>query len=275
MGYPNGGFRLYRSDGTAYDWRANIRIWGEGPYAAFADSTGCLWVGGDYAGTAQGFGRFCELQDGDGDGIDDFRDTVATSGPSISSNGTASQSSTYQDNEAVHGAGSALDGEPLGWHPAYPISITKNESQPWWELDLGSTRTLSGVNLFNRTDHGSDRLDGVELLIGDAPFGDVDLDTARSSARYSRTIPSTSELSQISIPDVRGRYVRLQLPGTNHLQLAGSMCSKAPTPMATASASSRSCPHHGDRCGRRWARKPVERVRSRLRSIQRRRREPG
>ena len=220
LGYPNGGFRLFRSDGTAYDFRANIRIWGEGPYAAFADSTGCLWVGGDYGGTAQGFGRFCDMEDADGDGVDDFRDTVNTSGPSISQAGTATQSSTYQGNEAVHGAASAIDGEPLGWHPAYPISITASESQPWWEVDLGVVKTLSGVNLYNRTDAASDRLDDVEVLISESPLGDVDLATARAAATYSVVVPSTSELSQLSLPDVSGRYVRLQLPDADFLQLA-------------------------------------------------------
>ncbi|MEM9203084.1 MAG: discoidin domain-containing protein [Actinomycetota bacterium] len=220
LGYPNGGVRLYRSDGTAYDWRANIRIWGEGPYAGFADSAGCLWIGGDYGGTAQGFGRFCDMEDADGDGVDDFRDTVATSGPSISQAGTATQSSTNGNDGAVFGPDNALDGEQLGWYPAYDVAITALENQPWWELDLGQTTTLAGVNLYNRTDAGSDRLDGVELLIGDAPFGAVDLATARAAADYSVVIASTSELSQLSLPDVVGRYVRLQLPGTNYLQLA-------------------------------------------------------
>ncbi|MEM9465181.1 MAG: discoidin domain-containing protein [Actinomycetota bacterium] len=220
LGYPNGGFRLYRSDGTAYDYRANIRIWGEGPYAAFADSAGCLWVGGDYSGTAQGFGRFCDLEDADGDGVDDFRDTVNTSGPSISQAGTATSSGVWNNDDAAFGPGNAIDGERLGWYSAYPIVHTLNESQSWWEVDLGASTTLAGVNLYNRTDGNSDRLDDVELLIGDAPFGDVDLTTARAAATYSVVIPSTSELSQISLPDVTGQHVRLQIPGNGILNFA-------------------------------------------------------
>lgn len=54
-----GGVRLYASDGTEYDWAPDIRFWNEGPYAAFADTNGCVYVGGDYSGNVDGFARFC------------------------------------------------------------------------------------------------------------------------------------------------------------------------------------------------------------------------
>ncbi|MEM9521893.1 MAG: discoidin domain-containing protein [Actinomycetota bacterium] len=219
LGYPNAGFRLFRSDGTTWDFRANMRVWGEGPYAAHADSTGCLWVGGDYGGTVQGFGRFCDMEDADGDGIDDFRDTVRTAGPSLSRGKVATQSSVYR-NDAQFGPSNAVDGEALGWYLAYPLAWTENSNQPWWDVDLGASELIGGVNVYNRTDNRGDRLNNVELLISETPFGNANLATARGIADWSITIPSTSEVSQIAVPDIQGRYVRLQLPGSEHLQLA-------------------------------------------------------
>ena len=54
-----GGVILYRADGTEWNWLPNIRFWNEGPYAAFADTEGCVYIGGDYTGNVDGFARFC------------------------------------------------------------------------------------------------------------------------------------------------------------------------------------------------------------------------
>ena len=56
-----GGVILYHSDGTEWDWLPNMRFWNEGPYAAFADTEGCVYIGGDFTGNVDGFGRFCPV----------------------------------------------------------------------------------------------------------------------------------------------------------------------------------------------------------------------
>ncbi|MEM9203081.1 MAG: discoidin domain-containing protein, partial [Actinomycetota bacterium] len=229
FGSPSGAFMLHRSDGSLHDWRANMRTWGEGPYAAFADTNGCLYVGGDYGGATHGFGRFCPIQDldadgqddldDDADGIIDWLDEVDTArAVSLSPAGSASGSSVLNSNVALFGSAHANDGNPGGRYKSDLVSITASELEPWWELDLGAPVSIAGINIYNRYE-APERLDGVEVLVGDEPFGDVDLATARAAATYSVVVPETELYAQLSLPDVVGRYVRLQLPTTNYLQL--------------------------------------------------------
>ena len=56
-----GGVILYRPDGSEWNWLPNMRFWNEGPYAAFADTNGCVYIGGDFSGNVDGFGRFCPV----------------------------------------------------------------------------------------------------------------------------------------------------------------------------------------------------------------------
>ncbi|MCH7789022.1 MAG: fibronectin type III domain-containing protein [Acidobacteria bacterium] len=53
------GFRLYDEGLTEHDFMPNATHWNEGPYAAFTDSTGCLYIGGDFTGEVDGFARYC------------------------------------------------------------------------------------------------------------------------------------------------------------------------------------------------------------------------
>ena len=52
-----GGMRIYNPDGTDIDWGPDLTYWTEGGYATFADTNGCLYLGGDYTGNVDGFGR--------------------------------------------------------------------------------------------------------------------------------------------------------------------------------------------------------------------------
>ncbi|MEM9464182.1 MAG: hypothetical protein AAGA90_02360 [Actinomycetota bacterium] len=56
-----GGVILYRPDGSEWNWLPNMRFWNEGPYAAYADTRGCVYIGGDFTGDVDGFGRFCPV----------------------------------------------------------------------------------------------------------------------------------------------------------------------------------------------------------------------
>ncbi|MEM9203082.1 MAG: discoidin domain-containing protein [Actinomycetota bacterium] len=229
LGYHAAGVRLYHSDGSEYDFRPNMPTWGEGPYATMADSNGCLYIGGDYSGIAKGFGRFCPVQDADADGRDDldedgdgiirWRDTVDTLGTLVSRDGAVSQSSDLNGDSVNFGAPNAIDGDRAHVYNAHLLAITDLDDQPWWEVDLGAPTVLAGINIFNRTDDQPERLDGVEVLIGESPFGDVDLATARAAASHVTVLASTDDIAQIELADVVGQYVRLQLPDEEYLQL--------------------------------------------------------
>ncbi len=54
------GVRLYRPDGTDIVSVTALPYWDEGPYAAFGDTNGCLYLGGDFTGNVDGFGRLCQ-----------------------------------------------------------------------------------------------------------------------------------------------------------------------------------------------------------------------
>ncbi|MEM9033083.1 MAG: hypothetical protein AAGD18_00695 [Actinomycetota bacterium] len=56
-----GGVRLYRSNGSEWDWLPNMTFWNQGPYGAYADTNGCVYIGGDFVGNVDGFGRFCPV----------------------------------------------------------------------------------------------------------------------------------------------------------------------------------------------------------------------
>ena len=53
--------RIYNDDGTDYDWGPNLTYWTEGGYDAFVDTNGCLYLGGDFTGNVDGFGRMCPV----------------------------------------------------------------------------------------------------------------------------------------------------------------------------------------------------------------------
>ncbi|MEM9609849.1 MAG: hypothetical protein AAGA99_20680 [Actinomycetota bacterium] len=86
-----GGVRMYRSNGFEWDWFPELRFWTEGPYAVTADTNGCVWLGGDYTGNVDGFGRFCPIVSpvGDltaqmgGNGIELSWDQPTQTGPGI------------------------------------------------------------------------------------------------------------------------------------------------------------------------------------------------
>ena len=67
-----GGVRVYRANGSEWDWLPNLRFWNEGPYAAFADTRGCVYIGGDFTGNVDGFGRFCNEGDDPDAGLPPF-----------------------------------------------------------------------------------------------------------------------------------------------------------------------------------------------------------
>jgi chitodextrinase len=56
-----GGTRVMSTTGGQVDFLANLPYWTEGPYAVMADTNGCLYIGGDFVGNVDGFGRMCPV----------------------------------------------------------------------------------------------------------------------------------------------------------------------------------------------------------------------
>jgi hypothetical protein len=143
------------------------------------------------------------------------------------------QSSTGYANS---GALLAVDGNTDGVFAKGSVTHTFPTANPWWEVDLGAVASIGSVQVWNRTDCCGQRLSDYWVFISEAPFAADDTPATLqvpcvwSNHQTSAPAPSMS----ISAGGIRGRYVRVQLAGSDTLSLAevqvfGSMAPAVPT----------------------------------------------
>ncbi|MEM9566529.1 MAG: discoidin domain-containing protein, partial [Actinomycetota bacterium] len=127
-----------------------------------------------------------------------------------------------QSSIAFAGApGRAVDGNTDGVYRNGSITHTANQSQPWWQVDLGSIEVIEEIVLWNRTDCCADRLSDVRVLVSDQPFGNRTLAQLEADpAVWSISVASLAGPSIEAAVGRTGRYVRVQLAGSNVLSLA-------------------------------------------------------
>ncbi len=129
----------------------------------------------------------------------------------------ATQSSTGWEGNANR----AIDGNTDGNYGANSTTHTTIDVNPWWQVDLGAATPISSITLWNRTDCCSDRLSNFFVFVADNDmtgkrFGDLVVDPSVWRFSLGTQAPAT-----LNIPvNVSGRYVRVQLAGTNPLSLA-------------------------------------------------------
>ncbi len=173
--------------------------------------------------TAQG--RYVRIQLSNADNLSLAEVQVfGTFGPApgnLARNKPASQSSTLAGYPA-DGAGSAVDGNTDGAFFNGSVTHTNADANAWWQVDLGTSATISTVVVWNRTDCCSSRLADYWVFVSDTPFLATDTPAtlqsrANTFSSHQTAVPSPS--AAISIPS-QGRYVRVQLSGTNNLSLA-------------------------------------------------------
>ena len=130
---------------------------------------------------------------------------------------SATQSSTYFGRDAAR----AVDGNPDGYYPHNTMSVTGSDAQAWWQVDLGQLRSIEEIELWNRTDCCSTRLSNFYVFVSDAPFTSTNLNATLAQPGVSAyyTAGAAGQLVVKSI-NRTGRYVRVQLTGTDYLQLA-------------------------------------------------------
>lgn len=133
-------------------------------------------------------------------------DHAAGKPPNLALRKPATQSSDYLG--AV--AGRAVDGNSDGNYQAGSVTHTTPSAQPWWQVDLGAVQGLREVVLYNRTDAGPERLSNFEIKVSS------DGTTWTKVAELAGTAPPRSAYPI----NANGRYVRVQLRGTNPLSLA-------------------------------------------------------
>lgn len=127
-----------------------------------------------------------------------------------------SQSSTYQQSNFNGTPDLAVDGNTEGDFFRDGGSHTQNEKNAWWEVDLGTNYSLDKIIIWNRTDGGfGQRLSNFKVLVRDNS-GRVTFERT-----YCRGGKYFSPAMMIVLPkDIKGKYVRVMLNGTNYLQLA-------------------------------------------------------
>jgi cytochrome c peroxidase len=129
------------------------------------------------------------------------------------------QSSEYAGSRS----GRAVDGNTSGDWSAASITHTNYEAQPWWQVDLGSVRDLSGVELWNRTDCCASRLSNFHVLVSSTDMTGKTLAQLLADPKVGkhRVASLNGAVSlRLNATNVKGRHLRIQLTGNDYLSLA-------------------------------------------------------
>jgi len=129
----------------------------------------------------------------------------------------ATQSSTYDSGVASR----AVDGNTYGAWGNNSVTHTDYNAQAWWQVELGAVQDISGIAVWNRTDCCGGRLSGFYVLVSDVAFTSTDLTATLGQGGVSSYYTAGQAGSPTTIAVNRtGRYVRVQLTGSNWLSLA-------------------------------------------------------
>jgi hypothetical protein len=160
-------------------------------------------------------------------------DPVLANASNLAFNKTATQSSTNWDAPASR----AVDGNTDGDFSHNSVTHTQVENQAWWQVDLGSVESIGNISVWNRTDCCSSALTNFYVFVSDVPFTSADLTTTQNQAGVWTTNVSGQGGTPTTLGVNRtGRYVRVQLAGSDRLSLAEVQVwapSADPTPTPT------------------------------------------
>ncbi|MHB1316868.1 MAG: galactose-binding domain-containing protein [Minisyncoccota bacterium] len=150
--------------------------------------------------------------------------TNTTSGSSVNValGKSTSQVSTF---DGITVSSNAVDGNTNGNYSSGSITHTSSTltPNPWWQVDLGSSVAINSIVLWNRTDCCMSRLNDYWVFVSDTPFGPSDTPStlqSRSGTWSSHQTSYPNPSSSLSVGGFSGRYVRVQLSGTDYLSLA-------------------------------------------------------
>jgi Flp pilus assembly pilin Flp len=129
---------------------------------------------------------------------------------------TPKQSSTSNGRVASR----ACDGNTNGNINNGSVAQTNNQANPYWEADLGTVYSLDQLKIFNRTDCCTSNLSNFYVLISNFPMPD-DLTAARNKFGVTEFFfEGNVDSFAYAFGNLTGRYVRIQLAGSNQLNLA-------------------------------------------------------
>ena len=141
--------------------------------------------------------------------------------PNLAPGKAASQSSTFPNPTA--GAAGAVDGNTDGNFGHASVTATNPTANAWWQVDLGASATVGSIVIWNRTDCCGTRLSDYWVFVSNTPFGPTDTPAtlqkrALTWSNHQTAPPNPS--TTIATGGAQGRYVRVQLTGTDYLSLA-------------------------------------------------------
>ncbi len=134
---------------------------------------------------------------------------------------STNQSSTVSAGGVTGSAAKAVDGNTNGNFYSGSVAATNNESQAWWQVDLGAFYQIETIEVFNRTE-GESRLNDFYILTADLPFTSNNLATARNQAnneQYYAGQAGTPTTWNFPNGDLV-RYVRIQRASQGYVTLA-------------------------------------------------------
>ncbi len=140
------------------------------------------------------------------------------SAANLALNRPATQSSTSNSAPASR----AVDGNTDGDFFAGSVTHTNVDTNAWWQVDLGASKPIGAVAIWNRADCCASWLTDYWLFVSDSPFDTV-LSPSQQAMRPG--VWSNHQTGQAGRPTKltvgrAGRYVMVQLDGTNNLSLA-------------------------------------------------------
>ncbi|HWO26887.1 MAG TPA: discoidin domain-containing protein [Kofleriaceae bacterium] len=118
----------------------------------------------------------------------------------------ATQSSTLSGGVASR----AVDGNTSGIYANNSVTHTTSQAKAWWQVDLEAQIDIGDVVIHNRTDCCSTRLANFDVMVS------KDAVTWQVVSSFTGVAPVRTPLAVHAV----GRYVRVQLRGTNILSLA-------------------------------------------------------
>jgi F5/8 type C domain len=128
-------------------------------------------------------------------------------------------------------AANAIDGELIGDN-LNKIAETKNETDSWFEVDLGAYYKINRIVIYPRAEACCQWFKSGYLIVTDQPTGNAPItDEAKikASANFNKFLdPAFGPLQNTGIPKEReistdgsiGRYVRIQIKGSQPIQLS-------------------------------------------------------
>ena len=135
----------------------------------------------------------------------------------LAKNKPATQSST----DGTSLASRAVDGNTNGDFAAGSVTQTALQAQPYWLTDLGANAMISSVRIWNRSDCCANRLSNFHVFVSDTPITGMTVAEVQAQAGVlDIPFPGTATATTTLAVNRSGRYVRIQLEGTNNLNLA-------------------------------------------------------